>query len=87
MSSRDVLGGLPILRQTLRSLLPNGVPPKGQIHVLLVNAAASVHVRTFQPPGTEKNPLLLGLEPSASARSRTVHVSAGSTTAGTPRGD
>jgi hypothetical protein len=46
MSFRDILGGLPTQRQTLRSLIPDGAPPGSEIQVLLVNFIASAHVRT-----------------------------------------
>jgi hypothetical protein len=44
-SSGGILDGLPILRQTIGSLLPNGIPSGGQMKLLLANVAASVHAR------------------------------------------
>jgi hypothetical protein len=48
------LVGLPTPRQNLGSLLPDGVPPGGEIHVLLAIAAAPAHSWTVQSPGTDR---------------------------------
>jgi hypothetical protein len=51
MSFRGVLGGLLIPRQSLGSLLPDGVPPESEIQAPSANSAALAHVRTVRPQG------------------------------------
>lgn len=64
MSFGDVLGDLSILRQTLRSLLSDEVPPREVRSIFcLANVAASMHARTVRParthcPARRKNLLL-----------------------------
>ena len=62
-SIRGVLGGLPIPRQSLISLLPDGVPPGSEIQTLPANSVALAHAWTVRLIRQERQPC---------ARSRTV---------------
>jgi hypothetical protein len=53
MLSRGVLGDLLIPRQTLGSLLPDGVPPAGKIQVTFGERFHPTHARAVQPPGVD----------------------------------
>jgi hypothetical protein len=57
MSIRDFLGGLPIPRQSLGSLLPNGVPPGSEIQAPSANSAASAYARIVRLVRQKHQPL------------------------------
>jgi hypothetical protein len=84
--TRGILGGLPMLRHTLRSLLPDGVPPERQDLGLLRRRRPSAPSRTVRAPGADRPDVrrggvapVLGRGPSGPVP-RTVRASAESTT-------
>jgi hypothetical protein len=87
------LGGLPIPKQTLGSLLPDGVPPESEIQVLLANVAAPTHVWTIRPPGADRPASPKGRSTSAPGcgpsdlRPQTIRSTAKSTVVGISRND
>jgi hypothetical protein len=91
MSFRNVLGSLLIPRQTLGSLLLDGVPPGSEIQVMLANSVAYAHVWAVYPLDADRSACQLetlasvpGHGPS-DPQSRTVRASAESAAAGTHR--
>jgi hypothetical protein len=54
MSFRGVLGGLPIPRHTLGSLLPDEVLLGSEIQAPSANYAAPAHVQTVRPQGADR---------------------------------
>jgi hypothetical protein len=53
-STRGVLGGLPTLRHTLGSLLPDGVPPQRRDLGLLQRRTCSAPSRTVRTPSADR---------------------------------
>jgi hypothetical protein len=92
MSSGGVLGGLSIPRQNLW-FVPDGVPPGGQIQVLLANAVASTHTRTVRSPGAyrlasrREDPAHTAGHKTFGLRPRTIRAAAESTACDTSRSD
>jgi hypothetical protein len=93
MSIRGVLGGLSIPRQSLGSLLPDGVPPGSEIQALPANSVAPAHVRTVQPPDADHPARQAGTPAPTPSHGpsgpwpRTVCASAESAAAGSHRSD
>jgi hypothetical protein len=87
------LGDLLILRQSLTSLLPDGVPPGRDIQALPTNSATPAQARTVRPPGADHSARqVVTLAPApghgpSNPLPRTVHASAESTVADSHRSD
>jgi hypothetical protein len=68
MSFRGILGGLLIPRQSLGSLLHDGVPPRSEIQAVSANSAAPAHMQTVRPPGADRLAHQAGTLPSTPGR-------------------
>jgi hypothetical protein len=66
------LGDLPIPRQSLEPLLPDGVPPGSEIQALSVNSSAPAHAQTVWPPSADRPACQVGTLAPAPCRGPSV---------------